>query len=79
MTPTPLKIVNPDEVAQRNALEMADELRARIVAGEVVRFGLIECRRGDLWATSFSSGMDKRHGAAMLIELGVKMLGFASQ
>ena len=78
MSATRLKVVTDDEVAKRNALEMVDELRERILAGDTVRFGLIEVRRGSAWSTSFSSGAEKLQDAAMLIDLGIRMLGFAS-
>lgn len=76
----PLQLVPRDEaVARQNALEMVDELRQRIVNGETLRFGLVETRVGEIWATSFSSGMHKREDGAMLIELGLRMLGFVSK
>ena len=63
-------------VARKNAIEQLEELRKRILSGETVRFGTIEFRRGGDYSTQFSDGIDKLRSAALLIELGMRMLGF---
>ena len=64
---------------QQNALEIIDEVRARVVSGETLRNGLIECRKGSEYSNAFSSGMNKREDAAMLIDLGLRLMGFVSR
>lgn len=63
---------------KQNALEQLEELRKRIESGETLRFGIIECKQGSDYSTSFSSQANKREDAAMLIELALRMLNFAS-
>jgi hypothetical protein len=60
-------------------LDALDELRQRVDAGEVTRFGLIECRTDGLYSTQFTSAMHKREDAAMLLDLSLRLLGFVSR
>ena len=68
----------PDAKTKQNALEQLDELRKRIESGETLRFGIIECKQAGDYSTSFSSQTNKREDAAMLLELSLRMLNFAS-
>ena len=68
-----------DLLTKQQALETLDNLRQRIESGETIRFGLVECRRNGDYSTEFSSGMNKREDAAMLIDLALRLLGFASR
>ena len=50
-----------------------------MLSGETTRFGLVECRSNGDYSTEFTSGMNKREDAAMLIDLALRLLGFAQQ
>jgi hypothetical protein len=80
--PTRLKTVpslSIDGLQRKNMLDALDELRQRVDAGEVTRFGLIECRTDGLYSTQFTSAMHKREDAAMLLDLSLRLLGFVSR
>ena len=68
-----------DKVQQKQALDTLDGVRARILSGETTRFGLVECRSNGDYSTEFTSAMHKREDAAMLIDLALRLLGFASR
>ena len=65
-----------DETMKRNALETLEELRLRVECGETLRFGVVECRKGGIYSTEFSSGANKREDAAMLMGLALRLMGF---
>jgi hypothetical protein len=67
------------KIERDQMLEALDGLRARIDAGEVTRFGLIECRSNGLYSTQFTSATHKREDAAMLLDLSLRLLGFVSR
>lgn len=71
-----LKVIPADDSAKQDALGLIEELKQRVEFGETYRFGLVECRRGSEWSTMFSSSDDRRVDGAMLIELGLRILGF---
>lgn len=45
-------------------------------AGEIITVGLIGKRPGGEWQTAMSSSQNRLEDAAMLIELGMRRLGF---
>lgn len=71
LLPTPERRVQADVVA---TLEAVLE-RAR--AGEVTRVGIVFEHPGGTWNSTFSASEDRRIDAAMLIELGLRRLGFS--
>ena len=75
MVITELKLVDRTE-QQRDLLEMLDDIRAEVVAGNITHAGVVFCRLGGEWGTVFSRSNDSRLDAAMLIELGLRRLGF---
>lgn len=48
-------------------------------AGEIITVGLVGKRVGGQWQTSFSSSDNGLEDAAMLIELGMRRLGFRNR
>ena len=58
---------------------MIDDIRADVVAGVITRAGVVFCRPSGEWGTVFSRTDDSRLDAAMLIELGLRRLGFATR
>ena len=48
-------------------------------AGEIITVGLIGKRPGGEWQTAMSSSQNRLEDAAMLIELGMRRLGFAQK
>jgi len=80
--PTKLTFIAKPHLAdqdKKQALEQLEELRARIESGQTLRWGYIECRANGDYTTAFSSGMNKREDAAMLMDLAFRLLGFVSK
>lgn len=48
-------------------------------AGEIITVGLIGKRPGGEWQTAMSSSQNRLEDAAMLIELGMRRLGFVQK
>lgn len=48
-------------------------------AGEIITVGLVGKRPGGEWQTAMSSSQNRLEDAAMLIELGMRRLGFAQK
>jgi len=59
-----------------NAIAMLEQWLEDAKNGEVVSVGIIGKRSGGEWQTSFSSSDNRLEDAAMLIELGMRRLGF---
>jgi molybdate-binding protein len=75
----PVLTKSVEKIQRDNMLESIDALRRRIDAGEVSRFGLVECRTNGDYTTEFTSAMHKREDAAMLIDLALRLMGFVSK
>jgi molybdate-binding protein len=75
----PVLTKSVEKIQRDNMLESIDGLRRRIDAGEVSRFGLVECRTNGDYTTEFTSAMHKREDAAMLIDLALRLMGFVSR
>ncbi len=73
--PIELKVVDRGE-NQQSMLELIDEIRADIVAGNITRVGVVFCKVNSEWGTTFSKSDNRCVDAAMLIELGLRRLGF---
>lgn len=68
-----IKATSPNNDDVINILEKwLDEARA----GEIITVGVIGKRIGGQWQTGFSSSDNGLEDAAMLIELGMRRLGF---
>lgn len=62
-----------------HAIAMLEEWLEAAKDGEIISVGLIGKRIGGGWQTSFSSSDNGLEDAAMLIELGMRRLGFAQR
>lgn len=72
-----IKLIPRDtEIEKKNALEMIEELRSNIESGKTVRFGLVQFGPSGFW-TEFSSATDRLRDGAVLIQLGMRLLGLA--
>ena len=59
-----------------NVITMLEEWLEAAKDGEIISVGLIGTRVGGEWQTAFSSSDNSLEDAAMLIELGMRRLGF---
>ena len=59
-----------------NVIAMLEEWLEAAKDGEIISVGLIGKRVGGGWQTSFSSSDNRLEDAAMLLELGIRRLGF---
>jgi len=66
-------------VDNSDAVNMLERWLEDAKAGEIISVGLIGKRVGGEWQTSFSSSDNGLEDAAMLIELGMRRLGFAQK
>jgi len=73
----PVKLPLRDVSAEQHSsmLEMLEHYTQRVKAGEITRLGIIYDLGGQ-WGTEFSRSDDSRIDGAMLIELGLRRLGF---
>jgi hypothetical protein len=62
-----------------NAIAMLEEWLEAAKDGEIVSVGLVGKRVGGEWQTSFSSSDNGLEDAAMLLELGIRRLGFVQR
>lgn len=62
-----------------NAIALLEKWLEDAKAGEVISVGIIGKRVGNEWQTSFSSSDNALEDAAMLIELGMRRLGFSQR
>ncbi len=62
-----------------DAVRMLEQWLEDAKAGELVTVGLIGKRVGGEWQTGMSSSQNQLEDAAMLIELGMRRLGFAQR
>jgi len=62
-----------------DAIAMLEQWLEDAKDGQIVRVGLIGKRPGGEWQTSFSSSDNRLEDAAMLIELGMRRLGFSQR
>lgn len=66
-------------VDNSDAVSMLEQWLEDAKAGEIISVGLIGKRVGGEWQTSFSRSDNGLEDAAMLIELGMRRLGFAQK
>jgi len=72
-----LRLVNKDAATEKqNALDMLDEVRQRIESGETLRIGIVQVGPHK-HATEFSSGLHALEDGALLVQLGLRMIGLA--
>lgn len=71
-----IKATTPDN---SNAINMLEQWLEDAKAGEIITVGLIGKRPGGEWQTAMSSSSNRLEDAAMLIELGMRRLGFAQK
>ena len=62
-----------------NAIAMLEKWLEDAKAGEIITVGVIGKRVGGEWQTGFSSSDNSLEDAAMLIELGMRRLGFSQK
>jgi len=66
-------------VDNTDAVRMLEQWLEDAKAGELVTVGLVGKRVGGEWQTGMSSSQNQLEDAAMLIELGMRRLGFAQR
>lgn len=66
-------------VDNSDAVSMLEQWLEDAKDGQIIRVGLIGKRVGGEWQTSFSRSDNGLEDAAMLIELGMRRLGFAQK
>lgn len=71
-----IKVTTPHN---EHAITMLEEWLEAAKDGQIIHVGLIGKRVGGEWQTSFSSSDNGLEDAAMLIELGMRRLGFAQK
>ena len=64
---------------RENVITMLEEWLEDAKDGNIISIGLIGKRVGGEWQTSFSSSDNRIEDAAMLLELGIRRLGFAQR
>jgi predicted esterase YcpF (UPF0227 family) len=62
-----------------DAIEMLEQWLEDAKSGEVVTVAIVGKRVGGEWQTGMSSSQNRLEDAAMLIELGMRRLGFNPQ
>ena len=62
-----------------DAVNMLEQWLEDAKAGEIITVGLVGKRPGGEWQTAMSSSQNRLEDAAMLIELGMRRLGFAQK
>lgn len=62
-----------------NVITMLEEWLEVAKNGKIISVGLIGKRVGGEWQTSFSSSDNRLEDAAMLLELGIRRLGFVQR
>lgn len=62
-----------------DVINMLEQWLETAKAGELINVGLVGKRVGGQWQTSFSSSDNGLEDAAMLIELGMRRLGFRNR
>jgi hypothetical protein len=68
-----IKATTPDN---SDAIALLEQWLEDAKAGEIVTVGLVGKRIGGEWQTGMSSSQNSLEDAAMLIELGIRRLGF---
>jgi hypothetical protein len=68
-----IKATIPDN---SNVIEMLEQWLEEARNGEIITVGLVGKRVGGEWQTAMSSSQNKLEDAVMLIELGIRRLGF---
>ena len=68
-----LKAATPDN---GDCIALLEQWLDDAKAGEIVTVGLVGKRVGGEWQTAMSSSQNSLEDAAMLIELGIRRLGF---
>jgi hypothetical protein len=76
----PLDVIVPfNQARDESVIKVLENVLARARKGEVVGVGVVVELRGGQWFTDISKCPDRRVFAAMLIELGMKRLGFKDE
>jgi hypothetical protein len=68
-----IKATTPDN---SNVIAMLEQWLEEARNGEIITVGLVGKRVGGEWQTAMSSSQNKLEDAVMLIELGMRRLGF---
>ncbi len=71
-----IKATTPDN---SEAIEMLEQWLEDAKSGEIVTVAIVGKRVGGEWQTGMSSSQNRLEDAAMLIELGMRRLGFNPQ
>jgi len=71
-----LKATTPDNA---DAIAMLEKWLEEAKDGKIVTVGLVGKRIGGEWQTAMSSSQNSLEDAAMLIELGMRRLGFSQR
>ena len=71
-----IKAVGPNN---SDAVQMLEEWLQAAKDGQIISVGLVGKRVGGEWQTSMSASENALEDAAMLIELGMRRLGFAQR
>ena len=79
MTDTIKPFIKVTAPHNENVITMLEEWLEVAKNGELISVGLIGKRVGGEWQTSFSSSDNRLEDAAMLLELGIRRLGFVQR
>ena len=75
-TTTKLEPVDVSKEIQEDVVKILERYLAKARNGEIISLGIVVDMRGGGYATTFSKCMDVRTSGAMLIELGLRRIGF---
>jgi len=71
-----IKVASPHT---QNAINLLESWLKEAKAGNVISVGIVGKRTGGEWATAMSSSDNGLEDAAMLIELGIRRMGFVQR
>lgn len=72
-----IKPLNVTAAHSAEAIKMLEDWLEQAKSGEIVTVALAGKRKGGEWQTGMSTSDNRLEDAAMLIELGMRRLGFA--
>lgn len=72
-----IKPLNVAAAHSAEAIKMLEDWLEQAKNGEIVTVALVARRKGGEWQTGMSASDNRLEDAAMLIELGMRRLGFA--
>ncbi len=72
-----IKTLNVTAAHSAEAIKMLEDWLEQAKNGEIVTVALAARRKGGEWQTGMSTSDNRLEDAAMLIELGMRRLGFA--